>query len=255
MTYENRTTISPDISADDILLHEDWFQQYEILKAKQKKAIQEWRISKDKNNQKNSNSKSDPLELQQRSKAKYHEGSAEKKQKIEEWKKMLQLKKEMEVKKQLEDKQKEVDREQKRRERQAQKKLEVERYKEEKLIEQQSEVLSKQLKELCEVEERTAQANILRKAFREQDQLFVTRQLSRRKWQTLKIEQRNRQLQTLKQEVTVDRDPSRLLRDTAAWHEHCSQKPETTTFSPAVPVLHLRNMPHLKVPVWRRGLT
>jgi hypothetical protein len=48
----------------------------------------------------------------------------------------------------------------------AQKKLEVARYKEEKLIEQQSKVLSKQLKELCEVEERAAQANILRKAFR-----------------------------------------------------------------------------------------
>jgi len=75
-----------DISADDMLLHEDWFQQYEILKAKQKKTIQEWRISKDKNSQKNSNATSDPLELQQRSKAKYHEGSAEKKQKIEEWK-------------------------------------------------------------------------------------------------------------------------------------------------------------------------
>jgi len=75
-----------DVSADDMLLHEDWFQQYEILKAKQKKAIQEWKISKDKNSQKNSNVKSDPLELQQRSKAKYHVGSAEKKQKIEEWK-------------------------------------------------------------------------------------------------------------------------------------------------------------------------
>ena len=48
----------------------------------------------------------------------------------------------------------------------AQKKLEVERYKEEKLIEQQSKVLSKQLKELCEVEERAAKAKILRKAFR-----------------------------------------------------------------------------------------
>jgi len=48
----------------------------------------------------------------------------------------------------------------------AQKKLEVERYKEEKLIEQQSKVLSKQLKELCEVEEHAAQANVLRKAFR-----------------------------------------------------------------------------------------
>lgn len=69
-----------------MLLHEDWFQQYEILKTKQKKAIQEWRISKDKNSQNNSNGKSDPLELQQRSKGKYHEGSEEKKQKIEEWK-------------------------------------------------------------------------------------------------------------------------------------------------------------------------
>jgi hypothetical protein len=81
--------------------------------------------------------------------------------------------------------------------------------------------------------------------FREQDQLFVARQLSRRKWETLKTEQRNRQLQTVKQEVTVDRDPKRLLRDTAAWREHCKQKPETTTFRHAVPVFHLRNMPHL----------
>jgi hypothetical protein len=48
----------------------------------------------------------------------------------------------------------------------AQKKVEVERYKEEKLIEQQSKILSKQFKELHEVEERAAQANILQKAFR-----------------------------------------------------------------------------------------
>jgi predicted double-glycine peptidase len=75
-----------DISADDVLLHDDWFQQYEVLKAKQKKAIQEWRISKNKNSQKNSSGKSDPLEQQQRNKGKYHVGSAEKKQKIEEWK-------------------------------------------------------------------------------------------------------------------------------------------------------------------------
>lgn len=69
-----------------MLLHEDWFQQYGILKARQKKAIQEWRISKDKSNQKNNDTKAEPLELQQRSKAKYNEDSAEKKQKIEEWK-------------------------------------------------------------------------------------------------------------------------------------------------------------------------
>jgi hypothetical protein len=48
----------------------------------------------------------------------------------------------------------------------AQKKVEIEHYKEEKLIEQQSKILSKQLKDLREVEERAAQANILLKAFR-----------------------------------------------------------------------------------------
>lgn len=86
MYFQQCIFVVIDISADDMLLHEDWFQQYEILKAKQKKAIQEWRISKDKSSPKNSNAKSDPLELQPGSKAKYHEGSAEKKQKIEEWK-------------------------------------------------------------------------------------------------------------------------------------------------------------------------
>jgi hypothetical protein len=88
MVYFKQYIFVIDISADDMLLHEDWFQQYEVLKARQKKAIQEWRISKDKNSQKNNNTKSEPLELQQRSKAKYHEDSAEKKQKIEEWKVM-----------------------------------------------------------------------------------------------------------------------------------------------------------------------
>lgn len=86
MCFQQCIFVVIDISADDMLLHEEWFQQYEILKAKQKKAIQEWKISKDKNSQKNSNAKSDPLESQQRSKAKYYEGSIEKKQKIEEWK-------------------------------------------------------------------------------------------------------------------------------------------------------------------------
>jgi hypothetical protein len=46
------------------------------------------------------------------------------------------------------------------------KKVEVERYKEEKHSDQQARMLVKQLRELHEIEERAAQANILRKAFR-----------------------------------------------------------------------------------------
>jgi hypothetical protein len=46
------------------------------------------------------------------------------------------------------------------------KKVAVERYKQEKLSEQQAKMLVKQLKELRKMEEHAAQANILRKAFR-----------------------------------------------------------------------------------------
>jgi hypothetical protein len=74
-----------DISADDMLQHEDWYQQYETLKAKQKQAIQEWRTLKDKSSQQNTTN-SDSLALHQRNKVECNKDSAEKKQKIEEWK-------------------------------------------------------------------------------------------------------------------------------------------------------------------------
>ncbi|PNF30779.1 hypothetical protein B7P43_G06189 [Cryptotermes secundus] len=244
----------PDISEEDMMLHEQWYQRYEILKIKQKQAIQKWRTLKNKMNQEN-NTNSQSVELNLRSKVQYQKDSVEKKQQIEEWKKTLQLKKHLEGKKQWEDKQKELEREEKKRERQALKKLEVECYKEEKHHEQQARMLVKQLRELREIEERVVQANILRKAFRERDQLFVARQLSQREQQTLKKEQRKKQVHIPKEEVNIDRDPERLLKPTAAWRERCNQKTKRDTFSHAVPVLHLRNMPHLQVPTWRRGLT
>ncbi|PNF30778.1 hypothetical protein B7P43_G06189 [Cryptotermes secundus] len=237
-----------------MMLHEQWYQRYEILKIKQKQAIQKWRTLKNKMNQEN-NTNSQSVELNLRSKVQYQKDSVEKKQQIEEWKKTLQLKKHLEGKKQWEDKQKELEREEKKRERQALKKLEVECYKEEKHHEQQARMLVKQLRELREIEERVVQANILRKAFRERDQLFVARQLSQREQQTLKKEQRKKQVHIPKEEVNIDRDPERLLKPTAAWRERCNQKTKRDTFSHAVPVLHLRNMPHLQVPTWRRGLT
>jgi hypothetical protein len=68
-----------------MVLHEQWYQRYEILKAKQKQAIQKWRTLKNKVSQKN-NTNSESVELNQRSKVEYQKDSVEKKQKIEEWK-------------------------------------------------------------------------------------------------------------------------------------------------------------------------
>jgi hypothetical protein len=73
------------ISTDDILLHENWYQQYEILKAKQKRAIQEWRVLKHKSSHKN-RTNSESVELHQRNKVESCEESTEKKEKIEAWK-------------------------------------------------------------------------------------------------------------------------------------------------------------------------
>jgi hypothetical protein len=67
------------------LLHENWYEKYETLKAKQKQAIQEWRASKDKSSQRNGII-SESVELHQRSKVENCEESVEKKQKIEAWK-------------------------------------------------------------------------------------------------------------------------------------------------------------------------
>ncbi|XP_069672123.1 coiled-coil domain-containing protein 112-like isoform X2 [Periplaneta americana] len=156
----------PDISADEMLLHEDWYQKYETLKANQKQAIQEWRSVKDKNAHP-SITNSEASEINYRNKVEYQEDTEEKKQKIVEWKRTLRLKKELEDKKQWEEKQKELEREQRKKERQALKKLEVERYKQEKMTQQHTKILIKQLKELRDMEERAAEANILRKAFRQ----------------------------------------------------------------------------------------
>jgi carbonic anhydrase len=83
--FKYYTFVVTDISEEDMTLHEQWYQRYEILKMKQKQAIQKWRTLKNKMSQeKNRNSKS--VELNVRSKVENLKDSVEKKQKIEEWK-------------------------------------------------------------------------------------------------------------------------------------------------------------------------
>jgi hypothetical protein len=66
-------------------LHEQWYQQYDILRTKQKQAIQKWRTLKNKISQEN-NRDSEPVELSVRSKVEDLKDSVETTQKIGEWK-------------------------------------------------------------------------------------------------------------------------------------------------------------------------
>lgn len=91
----------------------------------------------------------------------------------------------------------------------------------------------------------TSNVLVIYSCLREQVQLFIARKVSQREHQTLQEEERKKQLQTQKQKVNVGRDPERLLRHTATWHERCKQEDKKSTVNRTVPVLHLRNMPHL----------
>jgi hypothetical protein len=74
-----------DFTEEDMSLHEQWYQWYEILKTKQKQAIQKWRTLKNEISQENCRN-SEPIELNIRSKVEDLKDSVETKQKIGEWK-------------------------------------------------------------------------------------------------------------------------------------------------------------------------
>nr|CAD7261649.1 unnamed protein product [Timema shepardi] len=152
----------PHISEDEIEAHKKWFQQYNALKKAQQRAINEWK----KNKEKKKEEKIEPLELVENiNKPEHFKTSPETKQKIEDWKRSLQLQKELEYLHHLEEKEKEQMRQRSRTLLQERKKEEVLRYREEKWTKEQSALLARQRRELREVEERAARANVLIKVY------------------------------------------------------------------------------------------
>nr|CAD7412825.1 unnamed protein product [Timema poppensis] len=234
----------PHISEDEIEAHKKWFQQYNALKKAQQRAINEWK----KNKEKKKEEKIEPLELVENiNKPEHFKTSPETKQKIEDWKRSLQLQKELEYLHHLEEKEKEQMRQKSRTLLQERKKEEVLRYREEKWTKEQSALLARQRRELREVEERAARANVLIKVYREQDEVYVARQRflkEHKESERLKQRISSSQVEHHNGSVQAKRDPERLLQATEVWKERC-KKQNTAANQVSRPLLHLRNMPRL----------
>nr|CAD7599049.1 unnamed protein product [Timema genevievae] len=232
----------PHVSEDEIEAHNKWFQQYNALKQAQQRAINEWK----KNKEKKKEEKIEPLELVENiNKPEHFKTSPETKQKIADWKRSLHLQKELEYLHHLEEKEKEQMRQRSKTLLQARKKEEVLRYREEKWTKEQSALLARQRRELREVEERAARANVLIKVYREQDEVYVARQRflkEHKESERLKQRTSSSQVERHRGLVQAERDPERLLQSTEVWKERCKKQDPVSR-----PLLHLRNMPRLSV--------
>ncbi|KAF4532924.1 hypothetical protein B566_EDAN015636 [Ephemera danica] len=92
--------------------------------------------------------------------------------------------------------------------------------------------------------EKAAQANKLLKVYRKLDTLYVERKKVLRQHSPPVKE-----IPRVPPSVSVERDPNRVLRHTRVWQAHCLTKPTHIK-----PLLHVRNLPHLAVPDWRKGV-
>ncbi|XP_047117457.1 coiled-coil domain-containing protein 112-like [Schistocerca piceifrons] len=243
--------LMPDISREDIMKHEEWYCQYEKLRNEQRQAIEVWR------NEKSQRSSQKCIEQPPRPQILHRnpEDAADKKQKIEEWKKAKELQQQLDEERKRVEKERQLQEWKRKKERQAQQKAKIEQQKEERLEKQREAVLERQLRELFEIEQRAAVANKMLKAFRQQDQEYVLRRLSWKQRERDRKEDCIERQERLKRQVSVsaERDPQRLLTLTEGWRNRLACK-DLDRPPKSAPPLHLRNMPHLAVPSWRKTL-
>ncbi|KAG8227015.1 hypothetical protein J437_LFUL000321 [Ladona fulva] len=245
---ENLQIRLPGISEDEILKHDKWYADYLFLKEKQRAAIKKWKVHRKEEKDKQRVKAKEAIHPQRKVN---EESMLEKKKRLNEWKQhKIEIKKQEDADAERR-KQEELEKAIEKKQLQEMKKTAVEIYRKEKMCQRNSYLLMKELKELKEREERAAQANILLKSFRKNDETYIER---RRLWRE-KLEKNNIKGQgKLKRSVSVEaqRDPSRLLRLTLSWQDRLQSKDNNSSDKP---ILHLRNMPRLGVPNWRKTLS
>ncbi|XP_071455678.1 coiled-coil domain-containing protein 112-like isoform X2 [Hetaerina americana] len=240
----------PGLTENDVLKHEKWYAEYLNLREKQKSAIRKWRAEREQERRKKRMNATKPAvtsaeyDIQER---------IERKQKLEEWKRKKMEEKMQDEKEIQRVKQVKMQKEHEKKQLQDMKRAAVEVYKKEKLYQKNACLMIQELKELKEREEKAAQANMLLRSFRQQDETYLER---RRLYRNQQIKNKEKEANKWKQahrrvSISTERDPSRLLQPTLAWNDRLLSKSAGPSNKP---LLHLRNMPHLAVPSWRRGL-
>ena len=244
----------PTRSVGEIEEHDQWYQEYAKLNEAKKTAINEWRRQRKDPNKGDVPSQNDPTlnveeEVQMHKAELLAREREERLAQLAAWKAQQQLKKEDEDKLKQEQELQRLREIEKAKERQAAVKEKALEYVAKKVHEKHA---LKLLEEAKQNEERARRKEATKEAkkFRQRDTRAISERQQKQKLLELKAMEKERRLEKLKEEVkiTVERDPTRLLKLTAGWEE---RKKAGVGSGMAGAVLA---MPKRAVPSWRQGI-
>lgn len=241
----------PTRSRGEIEAHEQWYQEYTKLNEAKKAAINEWKQQKKDSNK---GDERDPgLDVEEAHSQRAEMLTKEREERLAQltaWKAQQQAKREEEEKLKQEEELERLKEIEKARERQAAVKAKAQQYVAKKVQEKQALELQEEARQ-DEERARRMEATKEVKKFRERDTKSISKKQQRQKRLELEAMEKERRLQKLKEEVkiTVERDPTRLLKLTAVWEER--KKAGVGSGIAAGTVLA---MPRRAIPSWRQGI-
>ncbi|XP_030752622.1 coiled-coil domain-containing protein 112-like [Sitophilus oryzae] len=231
----------PDISIDDIKLHDQWYKEYVDLKLKKKRAIALWKQGKNKKSNIVNNVEHNSCNEKEDIAANTGENLREK---LQQWKlekeQELQLEKEAQLRRMAE----KIEKERLERLKQLEIKQIVNEWKESKLAYKKTEELSKRNHEELEKKRRAMEANKLIKQFQSMDELHILKMRQAHQKNSAKT------IQRVRSGPASLRDPERLLKPTVVWAHRVKSINE-----PSVTTLSVLSTSKLAIPNWRKNIT
>ncbi|RZF44625.1 hypothetical protein LSTR_LSTR000577 [Laodelphax striatellus] len=240
----------PDITLDMVLQHDTWFETYTDLRNKQKNAIKKWKDDKRAKHVATCDEYVEPKK-QQRTRMKT---DPELKTRIKFWKEQQKIRKEQELQEKLEEEEMRKRINSLKRKKQEKRKAFLDEYRRERDSCEQALQIAKQTEEERKRHMAALQANSMLRQFRHEDMKYVLRrrELLQQKQDS---DSRSTTSTTSSSSVKVKRDPERLFQPTKVWQMRSTKPSDDLQQELVKPIIHLHNMPHLKIPKWRQGLT
>ncbi|XP_067839077.1 coiled-coil domain-containing protein 112 isoform X2 [Heptranchias perlo] len=242
---------------EDIMQHEQWYQEFLFLEERQKEAIQKWKTRKQHEKEKllkmqvqaEEELDAEHLAKEEAKRLRLEKERKKREAQLQSWKKQ----KELELSREKEQQMKEDVEQMKRQRQENQRRLKVKRILED-CAEQKKEKeeflrLEALMREEAEREERQRLVAREISRFQERDLQKLECKLAEKRIKQEKEDEREKRFAKLKEKVDaqIQRDPSRLFKPTKGWEEHTKE----TGQSGGGPMLHL---PHRAVPSWRQGI-
>ncbi|XP_055489150.1 coiled-coil domain-containing protein 112-like [Leucoraja erinacea] len=242
---------------EDIIQHEQWYQEFLFLEKRQREAIQKWRIEKQQEKTKLMRMQAQneaQLDTDKRAKEvakqlKFEKERKEKDFRLQMWKKAKEKEFAQDREKQMKEDAEKLKKQRKENQRRYKAKKILEVYVQQKEEDKEFQKLESQMKEQAEREENLWLVKRGMSKFQERDFLKLEFKLSEKQTKKELEDEREKRFAKLKEKVEaqIQHDPSRLFKPTKGWEEHT----KNTGKSDGGPMLHL---PHRAIPSWRKGI-